>query len=596
VESSPLANVELHLVDNMETAMEFFRWLGTQHEYNLIGLDTESGGLSPYNDRIRMVQFGDTRHGWAIPTETWSGVAVEAMQRYEGDYVLHNSGYDWQVIAENLGVFLPWHKLEDTAALAHLKNPNRPRALKVLGDILVDPRSSAGQYALHDGMAKQGWTWDTIPYNFDPYWIYSALDPVLTMHIYGKVGDAATRYAQPYDIERAAIRYTAEMSRRGCLVDRAYVNQKIDELSQYIERAKKWLAKEYGCTSVNSALQIAAALESDGIEIQFWTNTGKPQMDKDALKFYRNLADSGNGDASQLISVISGVRKAEKMIGTYFNNFLEMIGSDDRLHCSIHPCAAVTSRMSISDPSMQNLPTDDRLVRGAIIAEPGHTLISADFNQVEMRLAADFSGDANLIETFRLADLPGGKPFFLQVAADIFGEDITKLDKRYGLTKNVGYGYLFGAGLEKMAKTAGVRPDEMRPVRDAFLSRYPGLEVMSRAIIREGERLAAAGEVPCVYTPTGRRLTVDAGKEYVLVNRKIQAHAAEVLKLSGVGLDKAGLIDYTLLPIHDEYLFSVPTEIAKDFRREVEAVMRFENYKVPITAGADILGERWVKA
>lgn len=589
---SPLANVELHLVNSLEEALAFKRWLGERHEHDILGLDTESGGLSPYRNRLRMVQFGDTVHGWAIPADTWLGLAQEALRDYSGDWVLHNSPYDWQVLAENADVTLPWHKLHDTMALAHLKNPNRPRGLKALGDRLIDPRASAGQYLLHEGMAKQGWTWDTVPVTFDPYWIYSALDPVLTCHIYGKLKDARKLYAEPYDIERAAIRYTAEMSRRGIRIDHAYIQQKIDELTAYIENSKSWLKSEYGLTSVNASRQIANALEADGMDILFWTPNGQPQMDKDALKFYRNQAT--NADAANLVDVVTGVRKAEKMIGTYFQNFQEMCVGD-RIHCSIHPCAAVTSRMSISDPSLQNLPTDDKLVRGSFVADDGHVLISSDFNQVEMRLAAHFSADPNLIETFRKADAPGGKAFFLQVASDIFGEEIDKLDKRYGLTKNVGYGYLFGAGLDRMAKTAGVTEDEMRPVRQQFLDSYAGLEEMSRKIQREAQYQVTEDGHPYVLTPTGRRLTGEKGKEYVLVNRKIQGHAAEVLKLAGVALDAAGLMDMSLLPIHDEYLFSVSEEDATMVREEIENTMKFTDYKVPITAGADILGKRWVK-
>lgn len=590
---SPLANVELHLVNSLDEAMAFKRWLGERHEFDLLGLDTESGGLSPYRDRVRMVQFGDTGHGWALPTETWLGLAQEALRAYDGSWVLHNSGYDWQVIAERVGIELPWHKMHDTMALAHLQNPNRPRGLKPLGDMLVDPRASSGQHLLHDGMAKQGWTWDTVPVDFDPYWIYSALDPVLTMHIYKKLENVRTIYAHPYDIERSAIRFTAEMSRRGVLIDIPYIHQKIDELRAYIEQASGWLKNEYGVTSVQSSRQIAKGLESDGMEILFWTNSGQPKMDKDALHFYANAAS--NPDAQNFVDTVLGVRKAEKLISTYFENFLEK-AVNGRLHCSIHPCAAVTGRMSISDPSLQNLPTDDKLVRGSIVAEQGHVLISSDFNQVEMRLAADFSGDDNLIDTFRKADLPGGKSFFLQVAGDIFGEEISKLDKRYGLTKNVGYGYLFGAGLDKMAATAGVPVDQMAPVRNAFLEKYSKLEVMSRSIINEAKRNAQDGSDPYVLTPTGRKLTVEPGKEYVLVNRKIQGHAAEVLKLAGAQLESAGLMDYAKLPIHDEYLFDVPAEEAEEYRREIENTMGFPTqYKVPITAGADILGPRWVK-
>lgn len=591
VTNSPLSNVELHFVDSLEEAENMARWLGERHGNSPIGLDTESGGLFPYRSRCRLIQLGDMVHGWAVPVH-WFGAAYQLINSYTGDFVLHNSSYDWQVLKEQCGVDIPFHRMHDSMAAAHLMDPERPKGLKPLADRLVDPRASSSQYLLHDGMAKQGWTWDTVPYSFDPYWIYSALDPVLTCHIWSKIGKAATLYPEPYDIERSAIRFTAQMSRRGVLLDMDYVDSKIAELQEYQEKAHKWLAKTYGIDSVGSSRQIANALKGLDIDIRFFTATGQPQMDKDALLFYMNQEP----DSEELIRTVRGCRKAEKMVSTYFQNFKGLVADDGRLHCAIHPCAAKTSRMSITDPALQTLPTDDKLVRGAIIADPGSTLISCDFNQVEMREAAHFSGDENLIETFRKADAPGGKAFFLQVAEDIFGEEISKLDKRYGLTKNVGYGYLFGAGLEKMAKTAGVTQDQMAPVREAFLSRYPGLEVMSRKIIQEGRDNASEDGHPYVLTPTGRKLTVDPGKEYVLVNRMIQGHAAEILKIAGTQLEAADLMDMCLLPIHDEFLLQAPIEDAEQVKRDVETHMGFPTqYKVPLNADAEILGPRWVK-
>lgn len=590
VTNSPLASVRLELVDSLDLAFEMKRWLSTRHENDIIGIDTESAGLSPYRDKMRMIQIGDTRTGWAVP-EHFFGAAYECINEYQGDWVAHNSSYDFQVLHNNGGITLPWHRLHDTMAAGHLLDTSRSRSLKANADRLVDPRCSAGQAMLHEGMQKQGWSWASVPYNFDPYWIYSALDPVLTCLIWDKVKDAATIYREPYEIELSAIRYTAEMSVRGVLIDLPYVDRKIEQLNDYSNRASKWLKEEYSISSVNAPRQITEALKKLGVPIQFFTNTGLPQMDKAALLFYQNQEP----DASAMISVIRKVRKADKMINTYFQNFRDKTTSDGRLHASIHPCAAKTSRMSISDPSLQNLPTDDELVRAAVIAEEGHTLISCDYNQLEMRLAAHFSNDQNLIDTFAKADGPGGQPFFLEVAADVFQEQITKSDKRYGLTKNVGYGYLFGAGLDKMAATAGVSVDQMRPVRQAFLDRYPGLEGMSREIIRQARENSAENGRPYVLTPTGRKLTAEPGKEYVLVNYKIQGHAAELLKMAAGKLEEVDLIDKVLLPVHDEFLFSVPEQDAQDVCKTIEQTMLFDNYKVPISAGADILGGRWIK-
>jgi DNA polymerase-1 len=503
-----------------------------------------------------------------------------------------NSGYDHQVLQHNAGLELPWSRIDDTMTLAHLLDTSRPRGLKPLADRLVDPRASAGQHLLHDGMAKQGWNWDTVPVGFEPYWVYSALDPVLTCLIYDQVKVAKTQYAQAYDIEQAATRFTAQMSRKGVRLDLPYIDRKIEELESWQDKAHRYLKDNYRVESASSSAQIAQALARLDVPIVFRTPTGQPRMDKDALLYYLNQYP----EAGDLIRNLRGCRKSEKMVSTYFSNFKKMVTSDGRLHSSIHPCQAKTGRMSISDPSLQNLPTDDKLVRGAIIADEGETLLSCDYSQVEMRLAAHFSEDANLLETFLKADEPGGKAFFLQVAEDIFGETVAKTDKRYGLTKSVAYGYLFGAGLGKMAATAGVMVEQMRPVRQAFMDRYPGLSRMSQQIIAEGRTNARESGRPFVLTPTGRRLTTDPGHEYALVNFKIQGHGSEVLKMAGAKLESEDLIDMCLVPVHDEFLLSVPLEQAHDVQKKLSEVMSFPTeYLLPITAEAEILGSRWVK-
>ena len=140
ITSSPLSNVELHLVDSLAEAQNMARWLGERRDGGPVGLDTESGGLSPYRHRARMIQLGDMVHGWAVPSH-WFGIAYDLINSYEGEFVLHNSSYDWQVLKEQCGIDVPFHRMHDSMAAAHLMDPERPKGLKPLADRLVDPRA-----------------------------------------------------------------------------------------------------------------------------------------------------------------------------------------------------------------------------------------------------------------------------------------------------------------------------------------------------------------------------------------------------------------------------------------------------------------------
>lgn len=86
--SGPLSHVNLKFLDSIDKAMEFKRWAGERRE--VLGVDTETTGLRPDSDRIRLIQFGDLNTGWAIPWAKWGGVAMEILTAYEGPLVLHN--------------------------------------------------------------------------------------------------------------------------------------------------------------------------------------------------------------------------------------------------------------------------------------------------------------------------------------------------------------------------------------------------------------------------------------------------------------------------------------------------------------------------
>jgi DNA polymerase-1 len=235
------------------------------------------------------------------------------------------------------------------------------------------------------------------------------------------------------------------------------------------------------------------------------------------------------------------------------------------------------------------------VVRGAFIPSPGNVFVTVDADQIEARLGAHFSGDQRMIAMFAEADRTG-IDFFRQMAAQIHGTtigDMPKSDQRRQVTKNAAYSWQFGAGLEKMAVTAGVTVDQMRPVHSGLNVLYPGIGALMKKLIRQGR---ASGGMPSVVTPTGRRLFSSPGKEYTLLNTLIQGHAGEILKQDAVNLDAAGYGPYMRLFVHDEILFEFPREHAEQALSDITRILTDrENYAVPITWGGTIMEERWAK-
>ena len=598
-----LSNVKLSLVDSAEKAQEFITWLSERRPYNAIAIDTETGelpgkprehALSPWHGRLRLVQVGDSQHGWSIPWDEWGGVFYEAMDKFDGPIVCHNIAFEARWFDVQSRWDLPWGRAHDTMIMAHIIDPLGSGALKRLAALHVDGRAVALQDTLDTELAKNGWTWGTVPVTFQPYWSYGALDTVLTMRLwemfYEKCGPSGP-YNRAYELEMAARKIVTRMEINGARVDLDYSKKKYDELTQYATSVKEWTKSTYNGVSITSNQQLVRLFESLGAEITEFTPTGQKSCTKDQLKL---LKINGNEEVANLADIVLKQRKADKLANTYFSNFLSE-NIDGFVHPSVKTLGARTSRMSIQNPALQTLPKGDDVVRRAFIPrDENHVIITSDLDQVEFRMFASLSNDPNLISLFNRSDETGSDPF-TEIGREIYNDPtMQKSDKRRALIKGTVYGRLYGAGVAKQALTAGVAEPQMRSVSDAFDGRYPGMATFQRQIEDAGMRRVRDEGQGYVYTWTGRRLPCDEDRVYTLVNYLIQGGAAEVFKANLVKLDQADLTELLIVPVHDEIVLNAPREDAEEIKHIVQQCMTTaEGWSVPLTAGVDGPLETW---
>jgi DNA polymerase-1 len=598
-----LQDVQLHLIDNVDKAREFLSWLGERRPHNAIAIDTETGelpggarehALSPWHGQLRLVQVGDGKQGWAIPWKEWSGVFYEAMNKFDGPIVCHNIAFEarWFDIQSNWK--LPWHRAHDTMIMAHIIDPLGSGALKRLAALHVDGRAVALQESLDIELIKNGWTWGTVPTNFQPYWAYGALDTVLTMRIwemfYEKCGPGGP-YNKAYELEMATRRIVTRMEINGARIDLDYSRRKYDELTAYSESVKTWAKQTYNGASISSNMQLVRLFEGLGAEITEFTPTGNKAVTKDQLKL---LTITGNDEVKNLAEITLKQRKADKLANTYFLNFI-----NDNVNGFVHPSVktlgARTSRMSIQNPALQTLPKGDDTVRTAFIPkDEDHVIITSDLDQVEFRMFASLSNDPNLISLFNRADATGSDPF-TEIGREVYNDpSMQRSDKRRNLIKGTVYGRLYGAGVAKQALTAGVAEGQMRTVSDSLDTRFPGMALFQKQIEDAGMRRLRAEGQGYVYTWTGRRLPCDEDRVYSLLNYLIQGGAAEVFKSNLVKLDQADLTEYLIVPVHDEIVLNAPRKDAQEIMKVVQECMTTrEGWAVPLTAGIDGPLENW---
>jgi DNA polymerase-1 len=178
---------------------------------------------------------------------------------------------------------------------------------------------------------------------------------------------------------------------------------------------------------------------------------------------------------------------------------------------------------------------------------------------------------------------------------DIYQDQtLQKSDNRRKLVKGTVYGKLFGAGVAKMALTAGVAEEQMKSVVDAFDRSYPGVKQLQHQIEDVGTRRLKAEGQGYVLTKTGRRLPCDDDRVYSLTNYLIQSSAAEIFKTNLIRLDMADLTELLIVPVHDEIVLQAPRENAQEIMKIVQECMTTtEGWDVPLTAGVDGPFETW---
>lgn len=566
------------------------RWFGERRD--VLGLDSETSGLDPWEPgaKLRLIQIGDHRQGWAVPWEGWGGAVIELMNAWKGEFTLHNASFDAKWLKVHANWQMPWERTHDTMIMAQIEAPDGPADLKTLSTRYVDPMSAAGQKELKAAMKAHGWTWATIPVDFPAYWLYSALDPVLAAHLWSHYRTDLS-FPEAYDLEMSVRRICTDMEMNGMRVDLEYSQKRFDELKAEVEKSKQWALDNWG-VPIGSNPKLAAFFQDElGAKFEVFSKTsGNPSVDKNQMELF--LKDE-NPTVREVAKFINRVRNADKMSNSYFKNFLTM-HNDGVVHPSVKTMGARTGRMSVTSPALQTIPKDDSMgVRKAFLPRnPGEILISCDYSQVEMRLLAHFSGDAALQAAFKEADKTGGD-FFVSIGRQVYNDpNFSKKDPRRGLMKGVMYGAAYGSGIQKMADTAGVTFEEMKKVSDDIFAAYPGIKRFMQETERLGNMREESEGTGYIVTGTGRHIPADKGKMYTLTNYTLQGTAAELMKKAIVRLDAAGYGKFMQMAIHDEMIFSMPPELVEDALPEIEALMSYVNgeFDVDLPAEPEIIG------
>ena len=300
-------------------------------------------------------------------------------------------------------------------------------------------------------------------------------------------------------------------------------------------------------------------------------------------------------------------RQVSKLKNTYSDALPEHINPNTkRVHTSFLLAATTTGRLASSDPNLQNIPIkseDGKDIRKAFIAEKGFTLISADYNQIEMRILADLAEVKELKKAFS-----NNEDIHSLTASQVFNVDIKKVDQDMRRkAKAINFGIIYGISQYGLAKQINVSNHEADEFLNAYFLKFPEIKIYMDNTIKFCRK---SGYVNNIF---GRRshfngindknFNVRNFQERAAINAPIQGSASEIMRLAMIRLNKKfesikNNKSKILLQIHDELIFEVPvkevkniTEIIKD---EMTSVTESDlhTFSTPLTVDVNT-GDNW---
>ena len=406
-----------------------------------------------------------------------------------------------------------------------------------------------------------------------------------------------------YEIfEKPLIEILAFMEIKGIKVD----SKSLESLSKKFEKKIKNLEKEIFKFSkkefnIASPKQLGEIIYNE-LKIAVLKKTRKGSFATSA-SVLEDLAFRGH----KFPQLILDWRQVSKLKNTYSDSLREHINPNTkRVHTSFLLAATTTGRLASSDPNLQNIPIrseDGKEIRKAFIAEKGFTLISADYNQIEMRILADLADVKELKKAFK-----NNEDIHSLTASQVFNIDIKKVDQDMRRkAKAINFGIIYGISQYGLAKQIMVSNNEAEEFLNSYFLKFPEIKDYMESTIKfcrkSGYVNNIFGRRSHITGINDKNYNVRNFQERAAINAPIQGSASEIMRLAMIRLDKKfknlnNLKSKILLQIHDELIFEVPNNevksISKIIKNEMTSVTDSDLHSFSTLLTVDInIGDNW---
>ncbi|MBQ4413674.1 MAG: DNA polymerase I [Prevotella sp.] len=590
------------LVENQEDLKKLCDYFLTN---KILSLDTETTSTSAIDAELVGLSFAVKEfEAFYVPIPANREEALQIVNifkpAYENPEILkigQNLKYDLEVL-RNYGIELKG-KMWDTMIAHYLIQPELHHNMDYMAEIYLNYQTIHIE-ELIGPKGKNQKSMRSLPPS--QVYEYAAEDADITLRLKNKLEPELKKAECEdlfYNIEMPLMPVLAEMEMNGVCLDTASL---AETSKQFTNRMNEIEARIYELAgeqfNIASPKQVGEILfdKLKIVEKAKKTKTGQYVTSEEVLQQLRNK--------HEIVADILEHRGLKKLIGTYIDALPKLINpKTGHIHTSFNQTITATGRLSSSDPNLQNIPIrgeDGKEIRKAFIPEPGCLFFSADYSQIELRVMAHLSQDAEMIKVFS-----EGKDLHAATAANIYKKPIEEVtrDERTK-SKRANFGIIYGITVFGLAERLDIPRDEAKMLIDGYFDTFPQVHdymEKSKEVAREkGYVTTLFGRRRYLPDINSHNATVRGFAERNAINAPIQGTAADIIKVAMIRIynrfKAEGIRSKMILQVHDELNFSV----YPDEKEKVEGIVLQEmqnalNLSVPLIADSGF-GKNWLEA
>ena len=604
---SPINNKNYHLISNPD---EIDKWVKEAEELGEVAVDTETNSLDPHQAELVGISLSP-KIGKAcyIPIGHKSSkcikkdIVIKKLKKLLEDPSVKKIGqnikFDFIVFFKH-GITLS--AMEDTMLMSYVLDAGKNRHnMDTLSELHLGHKTISFKEMVGTGKKEINFSEVEVDKAKD----YAAEDADVTFRLYKKFlkNLKSEKLINIYEIfEKPLIKILAYMEIEGVEIDSKFLQSLSKKFEKKILKLEKDIfkisKKEF---NIGSPKQLGEIIYND-LKIAGLKRTKKGGFATSA-SVLEDLAFKGN----KFPKLILDWRQLSKLKNTYSDALPEHINpTTKRVHTSFLLAATTTGRLASSDPNLQNIPIksdDGKDIRKAFKAKKDHLLISADYNQIEMRILADLADVKELKKAFK-----NDEDIHSLTASQIFNIDIKKVNQDHRRkAKAINFGIIYGISQYGLAKQINVTNYEAEEFLNSYFGKFPEIKVYMDNTIKFCRK---SGYVNNIF---GRRshfngindknFNVRNFQERAAINAPIQGSASEIMRLAMIRLDKKLSESKItkpkmLLQIHDELIFEVPKKdeklMTKIIKNEMTSVAQsdFHSFSTPLTVDVNV-GDNW---